>query len=157
VTGGLAISRSRRAAPRNLTRFAIEMPEGEFHAPSWNKRVAISPDGLHLAFATLNAGFRLVPYLRALRELKSKLVKDIEGGAFFFSPDSRWVGFIYAPGNVAVSIRKLPVGGGPPATVCPVDNFLGATWGDDDNIYFVPEFPSGVSRVPAAGGEPMEI
>lgn len=67
------------------------------------------------------------------------------------------MGFIYAPGNVAVSIRKLPLGGGPPATVCPVDNFLGATWAEDDNIYFVPEFPSGVARVPAAGGEPVEI
>jgi serine/threonine-protein kinase len=158
VTGGVAISRYRLLPPRNLTRFSIEMPEGEFHVPSWNKRVALSPDGRYLGFNTLTARFEQFPYLRALGELESKRAKAAEGGAvFFFSPDSRWVGFIYAPGNVAVSIRKLPLGGGPPSTVCPTDNFLGATWAEDDNIYFVPEFPSGVSRVPAAGGQPVEI
>jgi serine/threonine protein kinase len=45
ATGIFAISRYHGAMPRNLTRFAIPMPEGEFHSASFNERVAISPDG----------------------------------------------------------------------------------------------------------------
>lgn len=45
ITGGIAVSRYRRSAPRNLTRFAIEMPEGEFHVPSWNSASPSPPMG----------------------------------------------------------------------------------------------------------------
>jgi serine/threonine protein kinase len=53
ATGIFAISRYRDAVPRNLTRFAIAMPDGTFHSSSFNGRVAISPDGTRIAF---NAG-----------------------------------------------------------------------------------------------------
>jgi len=42
AAGIFAISRYHGAMPRNLTRFAIPMPEGEFHSASFNDRVAIS-------------------------------------------------------------------------------------------------------------------
>jgi hypothetical protein len=51
-------------------------------------------------------------------------------------------------------MRKLALSGGAPVTVCAADNFFGATWADDDTIYFVPELPGGVASVPAAGGQP---
>src|SRR5207245_2886681 len=72
-----------------------------------------------------------------------------------FSPDSRWVGFLDI--SKALGIRKLALSGGAPVTICPTDSFLGATWADDDTIYFVPELPSGVASVPAAGGQPREV
>jgi serine/threonine-protein kinase len=155
--GVFAISRYRGAVPRHLTRFSIAMPEGEFHRASFNRRVAISPDGTRIAFNTAGSGVDGNFYMRSLNELESKRVKDVNGAGAFFSPDSRWVGFILVKANVAAGIRKLALSGGAPVTVCATDNFLGATWADGDTIYFVPELPGGVVAVPAAGGQPKEI
>jgi WD40-like Beta Propeller Repeat len=158
ATGVFAISRYRGAVPRHLTRFAVAMPEGTFHPTSFNGRVAISPDGMRIAFnaAPANAGL----FIRSLSDLESKRLKDVSGGGAgpFFSPDGRWLGFLPTTGGrLAGGIRKLPLGGGAPVTICELDNFFGATWADDDTIYFVPEFPAGVARVPAAGGQSTEI
>jgi Tol biopolymer transport system component len=166
-TGAFAISRYRGPVRRNLTQFAIPMPDGTFHPTSFNGRVAISPDGTRIAFNAASspgspasglggAGF----YLRLLGELESKRVKDVLGGGAgpFFSPDGRWIGYLPTTGGrLAGGIRKLPLGGGASVPVCDLENFFGATWADDDVIYFVPEFPAGVARVPAAGGEPKEL
>src|SRR5207245_11010617 len=46
-------NRWHTALPRNFTRFAIAMPEGEFHQVSFNDRVAFSPDGTRIAFNTV--------------------------------------------------------------------------------------------------------
>ncbi len=153
--GVFAISRYRSAMPRNLTRFSFAVPEGEFRA-SFNRRVAISPDGTHLAFNTVGPGVEAF-YTRSLNELESKRVKDVAGGGPFFSPDSRWLAFILTNANRAVGIRKLAMSGGAPVTVCAADSYLGGTWADGDTIYFVPELPGGVVSVPAAGGQPKEI
>jgi eukaryotic-like serine/threonine-protein kinase len=154
ATSVFAISRYRGAVPRNLTRFSIAIPEGEFRA-SFNRRVAISPNGTRLAFNAVVPGADVF-YMRFLNELESKRVKDVSGAGAFFSPDGRWVGFILAS-NMAIGIRKLALSGGAPVTVCAADNFLGGTWADSDTIYFVPELPGGVVAVSAAGGQPKEI
>jgi eukaryotic-like serine/threonine-protein kinase len=154
ATGVFAISRYRGAVPRNPTRFSIALPEGEFRA-SFNKRVAISPDGTHLAFNAVVSGADAF-YMRFLNELESKRVKDVRCAGAFFSPDGRWVGFIVFA-NMAIGIRKMALSGGAPVTVCAADNFLGGTWADSGIIYFVPELPGGIVAVPAAGGQPNEI
>ena len=70
---GVFVIRSYRASPRNLTRFAIPTPEGEFLSASFNDRVAISPDGMRIAF---NTGTGSTPnfYTRSLSELESKVL-----------------------------------------------------------------------------------
>jgi len=52
---------------------------------------------------------------------------------------------------------KVALSGGAPVTIWETDNFVGATWADGDVIYFVPELPSGIASVPAAGGQPKEV
>ena len=79
-------------------------------------------------------------YLRSLNELEPRLVKDVPGAGAFFSPDGLWVGFLQLQSG---GIRKLALSGGAPATICHTDQFIGATWGDDDNVYFVADFPAG--------------
>jgi serine/threonine-protein kinase len=161
VTGIFAISRYRSAVPRNLTRFRVPLPEGAVAAASFNKRVAISPDGTHVAFNLIQSvsGFTGSPanekfFLHSLRELEPKVI-PIAGGAAFFSPEGRWVGFLTgSPGNLQV--RKMPLDGGPPVTVC-AKGYVGATWAADDMIYFVAESPGGLVRVAATGGEPKEV
>ena len=51
-------------------------------------------------------------------------------------------------------MRKVPVTGGTPLTICKVNRSRGATWLPDDTIVFAPSPASGLSRVAGAGGEP---
>jgi serine/threonine-protein kinase len=162
AAGVFGLSRRRNGVPRSLTRFSIPLPQGEFALASWNKRLAISPDGTHLAFNLISGGtLNYLPvgvdkfYLHSLRELEPKLL-PFTGGAPFFSPDGRWIGFT-APGTpVSPHLRKTALEGGPPITICS-SAYLGATWADDDMIYFYAMDPGGVMRVPAAGGQPKEV
>jgi hypothetical protein len=166
-TGIFAIGRYRGTTPRNLTQLAIAAPEGEFFPASFNKRVAISPDGTRIAFNTVAPSTRMIVntnvpgsdtlYLRSLSELESKRVKDVpNGAAAFFSPDGRWMGFLVA-NNTAPAMRRLALSGGAPMNICAADDFSGATWAEGDMIYFIAEVPGGIMAVPAAGGEPKEI
>ncbi len=49
----------------------------------------------------------------------------------FFSPDGQWIGF-FADGK----LKKIPVGGGEPVTLCDVDDVIGANWREDGTIVF---------------------
>jgi Protein kinase domain/WD40-like Beta Propeller Repeat len=162
AVGGVLGSKWRGATGRSLTQFRIPLPEGAVAAASFNKRVAISPDGTHVAFNLIQSvsTFNGSPanekfFLHSLRELEPKVL-PAAGGAAFFSPEGRWFGFLTgSPGNLQV--RKMPLDGGAPVTVCAIENFIGATWATDDTIYLVPVNPGGLARVPAAGGQPIEV
>src|SRR5205085_388617 len=137
ATGVFAISRYRGAGRRNLTQFAIMAADNEGFTPSFNKRVAMSPDGTRIAFNSGLGGAAVQTfYLRSFSELESKRIKDVpNGGSAFFSPDGLWIGFI---SNAAPqAIRKVALSGGAPITICPHEGFAGATWMDRDSIYFV--------------------
>jgi serine/threonine-protein kinase len=159
--GLFSIRRYRGAAPRNLTQFAISAPEGVF-VPSFNRRVAISPDGGHIAFNAASSGGDLF-YIRPLAALESKRVKDVPtGGVPFFSPDSRWVGFFTAATGGASyrftpGIHKMALSGGAPVKVCTPDAFSGGTWADDETIYWADLNPGGLMSVSAAGGQGKEV
>ena len=132
------------------------MPEGEFHQASFNSRIGISRDGTRIAFNTVGQGGTIPLYTRSLSDLVSTRIKEVvAGAAAFFSPDGRWLGFFIT--SPTLGMRKLALSGGAPVTICGTGNFPGATWADDDTIYFVPDMPGGVSSVPAAGGQPKEI
>jgi serine/threonine-protein kinase len=149
-TGIFAISRYRGAVPRNPTRFAIMAPEpGNFPA-SFNRHVAISPNGRYIAF---DAGKF---YVRSLAELESREIKDAIGYGAFFSPDGRWVGFASTLNN-AFAIKRMALSGGAPAAIWPFDNFSGASWADGDTIYWVDQNPGGMMSIPASGGQPKEV
>ena len=154
--GVFAISRYRGAVPRHLTQFAIEIPEGKFHTPSFNRRLAISPDGANIVFNTAASDGSQVVYVRSLNALESKPIKDIQDGAGpFFSPSSRSIGYYSIQGGGG--LRRLALSGGVSEKICSSDSFVGGCWSDGDTIYFVPESPGGVLSVPATGGKPREV
>lgn len=158
ATGAFAISRYRGAVSRRISQFEIQLPEGKFFNTSFNKRVAISPDGAHIVFNTVGRDGSTTPLLRSLNTLELKpFNKDVPVmAAPFFSPDSRWIA--YASGAGGGGLRRIALSGGAPERICTTDNnFFGGSWSDNDTIYLVPEFPSGVIRVPARGGEPREV
>jgi len=70
----------------------------------------------------------------------------------FFSPDGQWVGFV-----TRTELKKVPVRGGSPITLCAVDRSRGASWGPDGQIIFARSPDSALFRVPASGGEPEPL
>jgi serine/threonine-protein kinase len=54
-------------------------------------------------------------------------------------------------------LEKVPVAGGVPVALCDAPNPWGASWGDSDVILFAPATATGLSRVSAAGGEPVVV
>jgi len=149
ATGVFVNSRYRGAVPRKLTQFVIIPPESGTFPTSFNKRIAISPDGTRIAFGAEAL------YMRSFGELESKRIKEAPtGGAAWFSPDSRWIGLIL-PGNIQ-AICRLALSGGAPVTLCSSDGFSGGTWGDNGNIYFV-DLSRGLMSIPGAGGQPKEV
>ena len=60
------------ATARRLARFPMTLPEGYLFNASFNKRVAISPDGSHLACVAAGAPDGPALFMRPLRDLAMK-------------------------------------------------------------------------------------
>ena len=114
--------------------------------------MAWSPDGRAIVFSALQ-GDKQQLYLRHIDELTATAMSGTEdGGAPFFSPDGRWVGF-WSGG----AWKKTSTDGHGPATViCEAPEMFSASWGTNDTIVFS-RAQFGLWRVSAAGGKPEVI
>ena len=110
--------------------------------------IALSPDGRVLAYVAHVAG-RTKLHIRLLDRLEPTTIARSEGAISpFFSPDSRWIGYI-ANGR----LLKVLAAGGAPTAICDASpESRGACWTARDEIVFAPTPASGLSIVPAAGG-----
>ena len=125
----------------HVMKFAITPPE---HASFDN--IAISPAGRWLAFTAATGG-KVQLWVRALDASEAKALPGTEGARFpFWSPDNHWLAFF-----TANKLKKIEVSGGPPQTLCDLNNPTGGTWNRDGVIIFSRQ--SGLSRVAATGGE----
>jgi serine/threonine-protein kinase len=144
---------SMRPGHANVTRTILTMPgPSAVNVAGIDRDVAISPDGRRIAYigGLPNQSQLLV---RSLDQLEPKVLVAGTGlpRGVFFSPDGGWVGFF----DGTTTLKKVPVTGGPPVTICQVTtNPRGATWGRDGTIVFATSDPrSGLLRVSAEGGE----
>ena len=114
--------------------------------------VALSPDGTRMVYLGWDsAGTHL--YQRTMDQLQARPLPGTDESSMpFFSPDSRWVGFV--SGGL---LKKVPLAGGPPIRVAEAPQPRGAAWSSDGQIIFAPDSRSGLLRVPAAGGEPVAL
>jgi len=151
VAGALAVALAAVAfrhfsekppVPVAPVRFSIPAPEGAMLSPILN----LSPDGRKVAFL---AGDGL--WVHSLESGESHALTPADGSPFW-SPDSRWIG--YPVGN---KVKKIEATGGPPQTVADFSGSWGAgAWNQDDVIVYG-DVPSGLFRVPASGGVPVQI
>jgi serine/threonine-protein kinase len=150
--GGLTLWRRPPATSGGIVQLTLPLDEGLILAPNdspaGGSSVAISRDGSWIAAVVWRGGRRVLA-LRAIDRSTVTILPESEGALSpVFSPDSRWIAYF-----TATELRKVPVSGGTPTIlgrVPPVTR--GATWADDDYIYFSPSFSEGLQRVPAAGG-----
>jgi serine/threonine protein kinase len=115
----------------------------------------VSPDATLLVFVGQphSAGSLPQLYLRRLDQLAASVLPGTAGAMSpFFSPDSRSVGF-FASGK----LKRIAVGGGGAADLADAPNGRGGSWGDDGHIVYMPDFYSGLWRVPASGGPSVRL
>ena len=148
-------SSSNTVSPDDVKRMVIDLDEGQelalaALAPLGVGRLslAVSPNGRHLVYVVDNDGESQI-YLRYLSEFVAHPVEGTEGAfGLFFSPDSQWIGFLKKG-----RIMKLSVNGGTPQTITEAGNVYGASWGLDDNIFFVERDGIQLVKVSADGGD----
>ena len=133
---GLVVWQWRRPAeaPRPVMRFQIDLPE-QMRLSGDNSGVAISPDGVHVAYVA-NGSL----YLRGLNEPTAAEIThpDAVGNsgfarAPFFSPDGQWIAFWRES-----HLRKVAVSGGTIVTISDtlVSIPVGASWEPNGDILF---------------------
>jgi eukaryotic-like serine/threonine-protein kinase len=137
-----------------LARLMITMPADQTIERGRYPPVALSPDGKLLVYAATMNGGRTGLFIRPLDQLEARSIPATDGASTpFFSPDGRWLGF-YADGE----LKKVPVAGGVPLTICPAPPVWSAFWGAGDRIVFATtQASSGLWLVSANGGEPMPV
>ncbi len=146
LTGGLGWSlRPQPAAP--LLRVNLALPP-RTQLDTENRSLALSPDGLTLAFAAAGAEGKRRLWVRPLDSLQAQALAGTEGATYpFWSPDGRFLGF-FADGK----LKKVPAGGGTVQTLCDAQDGRGASWGVGGTVVFAPGPYGGLSAVSASGG-----
>ena len=139
-----AVAWMRRApAPPPLVRFQLVLPSTLQNASP----PMVSPDGRNVAFAADNGGQRMV-WIRSMDSLEPRSLPGTEGVYRpFWSPDSRFVGFI-----AGSKMKKVDIAGGPPQTICDVGGNGDGSWSAEGVILFDGTVNDAMREVPAAGG-----
>ena len=137
------------SAPEPPVRFSVNLGAGDVHP--WTGQggtPVLSADGKMLAFV---AGDNRQLYIRSLDSLEATPLSGTENARVpFFSPDGRWLAFF-----TSGALKKVSVSGGAALTIADAQNTFGGTWGPDDTIVYAGR--TGLDRVPASGGTPVEL
>ncbi|HXV74224.1 MAG TPA: hypothetical protein VD713_05785, partial [Sphingomonadales bacterium] len=145
VALALGVAHFRRPAlEAEPMRLFVTPPEG---ATSFDNP-AISPDGRTLAFIATVAG-KTQLWVRPLNSTTAKPLAMIgPTGPPFWSPDSRFIGFIEGG-----KLKKVALAGGTPETLCDTPGrFVSCTWNREGTILFSGGSGAGIMRVSASGG-----
>jgi len=137
-------------------RFALPPPTGaRYGSGIESTSVSVSPDGSTVAFVAFRPG---VPSKIVVRPLSDEAFREIPGteGAtsMFWSPDGKVLGFF-----VRGQLKRVDLSGGAPVKVCdvPIAIGLSGSWGLEGDILFATVNGERISRVPAAGGDPVDV
>ena len=111
--------------------------------------LAVSPDGLRIAFIASNAEGKAFLWVRSLDTLSAQVLAGTEGASSpFWSPDGRFLGF-FAGGK----LKKVGISGEPPTTLWDGLDFVGGTWNRDGIIVFSSRRGE-LQKVSSTGGVP---
>ena len=139
-----------------VSRYSVLLPEDQALGNSQQSRVAISPDGKVLVYASEGGSN---PQLMA--RPRDALVASALGGTGgainpSFSPDGKRVAFVQGSPR---ALRVSSLAGGAPVTV--TDSLVdqgGVSWGYDGYIYYDGHLEGdGVARVRETGGDPEQV
>jgi eukaryotic-like serine/threonine-protein kinase len=116
-----------------------------------NGSAVLSPDGRNVAFLARQEGIQRL-WVRPLNDFVAHSLAGTEDAySPFWSADSRNLGFV-SQGK----LKRVPAAGGPPLTLCDLEQARGGSWNSQDVIIFG-KYPGEIYRVPATGGTPQKI
>jgi len=131
---------------RQQIRFNIPIPAAVVEADM----PAISPDGRTLAFTAQDSSARQLIWVRPLHSLDANPLPGTENARRpFWSPDSRYLGFI-ADGK----LKKIAITGGPAEVIAAAPTGADGTWGKNGDILYDGGTNDPIMRVSSAGGVP---
>jgi eukaryotic-like serine/threonine-protein kinase len=129
---------SHEVIEQPVVRVPIEIPQdASLSGP------AISPDGTTVAYSLWREGKGQLVLQPLSRLEPAPVLGATNAERPFFSPDGRWIGYF-----ADRELRKIPVSGGSPITLCAIDSFTGGSWGEDGTIVFSKNAPSGIWAYP---------
>ena len=155
ATAAMFASRRDAAEAAPPIRFVLAA-RGQRSSPSINYPwpAAISPDGRVVVYSVGQRGTGSMFYALRTDQLEARPIPGTNG-AFqpYFSPDGQWLAFQSAAGE-----RKVRLDGSAPVTISEGGSANGADWTINDEIILGATLSfSGLARVSAAGGEPVEF
>jgi serine/threonine-protein kinase len=150
LISSLAVFGSRGGATNQSMRLEVALTEDNLFVPLGATAV-LSPDGMRIVYVTETDSGQTLS-VRSLDQLEGTPLLSGNGPTRpyhpFFSPDGQWVGFA-----TTEQLKKVPITGGTPISLCKVNRSRGASWGPNNTIVVAPENGSGLFMVSAAGGE----
>ena len=151
LTAGYAAWTWRPEPSRPVTRFTVPLPEGQQFSHVGRPVLAVSPDGTNVVYV---ANRRL--YLRPLAGFESSVIpgSELPDGVQgpVFSPDGQSIAFRSVGDGL---LKRIPVSGGAPVTICPNPTPFGLSWNDHGLLFG--QYGTGILRVAPEGGEPEVI
>ncbi len=121
--------------------------------PARSGGLAVSRDGRQIAFVGQTPKGRQI-FVRAIDSAVARPVAGTEDGAFpAWAPDGRRIAFVQGD-----KLKQVPSDGGAAQDITAMTNpRSAAAWGPDDTLLFHLDYRMPLSRVPAAGGPPVEV
>jgi serine/threonine protein kinase len=144
--------RPRSAPETPMLRYSFGLPSGQTLVLTDQGALAISPDGVRIAYVNEIEGKRQL-WMRKADEFQPH---EVPGGESArgpgFSPDGKWLAF-FADGK----LKKVPVNGGPAASIADVGDPRGLTWSTDSEIVYSSSPVSPLFLVSVNGGKPRAL
>jgi Tol biopolymer transport system component len=148
--------RAAGVAPGAEIRFEVAPPPGTLFPNSVEGvNLAISPDGLTLAFIAIGADGVSRLWIRTVSEIAPHSLSGSEGASsIIWSPDSRSLAF-FGSGK----LQRLELPNGSPVPICDVSKGIGfaGSWGESGVILYASVQGEAIYSVPASGGTPEKI
>jgi serine/threonine-protein kinase len=155
VAAAAALGLRHREAPAAIARpsvFGILVPHEHFLPQTDRPVLDLSADGRTVLFVAEGSD-RVLVFRRTLDRLEPAPIPGTEGADEpRLSPDGKAVSF-FADG----ALRKIPVEGGTSTVLADARAPRGASWAPDGSIVFSPLYNTGLWRVSATGGAPVEV
>jgi eukaryotic-like serine/threonine-protein kinase len=151
VAGAMAMLRTEPS--KTVARLSVPLTSSTPLNLDVAQGIAISPDGTRIVYRAGDTNRTSQLYVKSIDGDTPLALRGTERPESpFFSPDGQWLAFFSAG-----RLRKVPIGGGPPVTICEVvSTGRGGAWAPDGTIVFATADPNfgGLLRVPADGGTP---
>ncbi len=120
---------------------------------SYSGSLSVSPNGRWITFSAAMGDEPARLWLRSIGSVEARPIEGTDNASFpFWSPDSRQIAFFDGE-----KLKRVGLDGSPAVTLCDAPNGRSGGWNSDGVILFSPTPQDPIYRIPAGGGDPVEV